>query len=238
MADSGGEPSSQQVEGNGAASDESATGSGGDQVFPPDNFYDDNPAYKSPQAFPPPRVPPPVIPKYYPPPPQMQAPPAPAAPAHDPRHHGITPFSKGAPGAPAGGADIFAPILGSSGGKEVREGDWTCPMCFVNVFANKPACFRCQVCRCSGWLMPAAQIYTRRLHRAKGSPRSVCRHRSLVGSYTRLTRRRVTGSAPDARSWCTAASRSVSAAVRRTHPPPATPRDEYRSRIATLAATA
>jgi hypothetical protein len=167
-------------------------------------------------------------------------PPAPAAPMVDPRHHGVAPFSK-APSAalgPGDKADIFAPILGSSGGKEVREGDWTCPMCFVNVFANKPACFRCQVCRCSGWLTPAAQICTRLLHRAKGSPRSVRRHRSLVGSSTRSTRRRATGSAPDVRSWYTAASRSVSAAARRTHRPPATPRDGCRSQIATLAATA
>ena len=31
--------------------------------------------------------------------------------------------------------------------KEVREGDWKCPMCGANVFASKNKCFKCGASR-------------------------------------------------------------------------------------------
>ena len=31
--------------------------------------------------------------------------------------------------------------------KEVREGDWKCPMCGANVFASKNECFKCGASR-------------------------------------------------------------------------------------------
>lgn len=63
--------------------------------------------------------------------------------------------NQGGVGGGGGAADSYQGAGYQAGGQRAgqqsgRPGDWTCPQCNVNVYASKPACFKCGTPKIAG----------------------------------------------------------------------------------------